>query len=598
MRVPQSLHLTPQQRAVVAHDRGPAVVYAVAGAGKTTALVLRVVRLVQEGIFPAHAILATSFNRDANQEIRAALDAWPTCAAVQVQTLHALGYAILRRAARHGQRDMPDRPGDLESAARHLLQATLGSARRLQPSWRDHLDGLHWDDFLAYVGSCKGSLAYPEPVYKTLPRSVRRWAQIAPRPAATPWYADLYAQFEAVRVAAGKLTFDDLVTSAWEALVSDRALAAALQARYACVLVDEYQDVTPAQAALVEIVAARHRNLMVIGDDDQTIYSWRGAGQQHLLTFRRRYRAAGYTLAENFRCPAGPVALANQVIRHNTMRQPKQIVLTQGFAGTARLHRCRDEQAQAEAVAAALVDAAGQGWKAGDMAVLVRVYAQTPPIVAALQRAGLHARVTGEGSGAARTAGAVAVTSIHRAKGLEWPVVCVPHCNAGFLPLLPEGRDDLARREEERRLLYVAITRARHALHLYALEDLPLSPFLVEAQADEVLAAVQEMQDALARDPGHWRTADYTALGVNAMQLGFHDYFSTWWDAPAEQRARVAGAILGFYAAARAQGAQRALGLGKPEIAVWTQAAARAGAAPMPPTPAELSAFLARYGTR
>jgi superfamily I DNA/RNA helicase len=593
---PQALHLTPQQTAVVAHNRGPVVVYAVAGAGKTTALVLRVVRLVEEGVFPPQAILATSFNREANREIRAALDHWPACAAVHVQTLHALGYRILRQAARHGRLAALEDAGDLEGSDRRLLKTTLAALRPLKLDWIHELDGLDWDDFLAYVGGCKGNLAYPEAVYKTLPRSLRRWAKPAPRPDATPWYADLYAAYEAQRLAAGQVTFDDLVTTAWEALMTDPRLLAAAQARYACVLVDEYQDVTPAQAALVDLLVAAHRNLMVIGDDDQTIYGWRGASQDHLLNFRRRNRATSYTLAENFRCPAGPVALANQVIRHNRTRQPKQIVLTQGFAGTAQLHRCRDEEGQAEAIAAALVEAAGQGWKANQMAVLVRVYAQTPPIVAALQRAGLHTRVTGEGP--AQAGSAVTLTSIHRAKGLEWPVVCVPHCNLGFLPLTSSGQENPARLEEERRLLYVAITRARHALHLYALADLPLSPFLDEAQAGDVLAAVQEMQAALARDPAQWQTADYTALGVNAMQLGFHDYFATWWDAPLAQRSQIAGAILGFYTAARAKGAQRGLGIGKRERAVWQQAAGRAGAAPMPPMPAELSEFLARYGTR
>src|SRR5690606_20692556 len=109
------------------------------------------------------------------------------------------------------------------------------------------------------------------------------------------------------------------------------------------------------------------------------------------------------------------------------------------------------------------------------------------------------------------------------AKGLEWPIVCVPHCNAGFMPLARAERI-----EEERRLLYVAMTRASHALHLYALADLPLSPFLEEAQADQVLAAVRAMQDALSRDPSLWRLADYTALGVNAMRLGFQSYFARW----------------------------------------------------------------------
>lgn len=590
--------LTPEQRAVVGHNRGPAVVYAVAGAGKTTALVLRVARLVAEGVFAPETILATSFNRAANQEIRAALDRLPGCAKVQVQTLHALGYGIVRQAMRHGL--LPHLRGEalagIERADRRLLHLAVDEARRARLPLADHLDGLDPDSFLAYVGGCKGRLAYPDPDRLDLPRPVRRWVQTAPAPSATPWYRDLFALYETIRLQEGVLTFDDLVTTAWEVLVRHPALRAQVQGRYHCALVDEYQDVTPAQAALVELLVAPHRNLMVIGDDDQTIYEWRGASAHHLLTFRRRWRAAHYTLAENFRCPAGPVALANQVIRHNAERQPKSLALTRGFGGTAALHRCADEQAMGEAIAATLVDAAGQGWKPGEMAVLARIYAQTPSIVTALQRAGLPVRVVGmdealgpqAGSGRAREA--ITVTSIYRAKGLEWPVVCVPHCNAGFLPLARAENI-----EEERRLLYVAITRASHALHLYALADLPLSPFLEEAQAEEVLAAVAEIQVALSRDPARWQVGDYTAVGVNAMQLGFHDYFARWWDAPPAQRRKVAQAVLGFYAAAGAQKAARALGIGKAELAVWRQAAGREATPLPPPALAEVVDFLAQY---
>jgi superfamily I DNA/RNA helicase len=592
--------LTSEQQAVVAHNRGPAVVFAVAGAGKTTALVLRVARLVEEEVFPPQAILATSFNRAANQEIRSALAQWPACAAVQVQTLHALGYSTVRQAMRRGllphvRKDALD---GIETADRRLLQLAIDKAHTARLPLAGHLDGLDREAFLGYVGGCKGRLAYPDRGQAPLPRKVKGWVQSAPAPAATPWYRELYALYEGVRLRHGLLTFDDLVTTAWEALVSDQALRGEVQGRFQCVLVDEYQDVTPAQAAVVDLIAAPHRNLMVIGDDDQTIYEWRGASAHHLLSFRRRYRAAHYPLSENFRCPAGPVALANQVIRHNRARQPKTLNLTRGFGGAAAIHRCGDEQSMGEALAAALVDAAGQGWKPGEMAVLVRVYAQTPPLVAAIQRAGLPVRVVGAGEAAGpqaqggRAGAAVTVTSIYRAKGLEWPIVCLPHCNAGFLPLVRAGQVAAENIEEERRLLYVALTRTSHALHLYALAGLPLSPFLEEAQASQILSAVAEIQAALAQNPAQWRVGDYTALGVNAMQLGFHSYFARWWDAPPELRRRVAEAILGFYAAAGARKATRSLGIGKAEVAVWRHISGPDRGRQPPPIPLELAAFL------
>jgi DNA helicase-2/ATP-dependent DNA helicase PcrA len=107
-----------------------------------------------------------------------------------------------------------------------------------------------------------------------------------------------------------------------------------IQRRYRSVLVDEYQDVNRAQAEILDLITEPQRNYMVIGDDDQTIYEWRGADPSHLHTFKRRYRrAATYFMTENFRSRASQIVLANQIMEHEPQRQRKLMQVVRGFGG-------------------------------------------------------------------------------------------------------------------------------------------------------------------------------------------------------------------------------------------------------------------------
>ena len=123
--------LTDEQRAIVAHDQGPALVFAVAGAGKTTAMTYRIERLVRENVFPARAILATSFSKASVGDIKAALARWPHCAPVQVQTLHGVGWGLLKIAQRRGH--LPDLA--LSSEEDNAESQLLG--RVLSRAWRE-----------------------------------------------------------------------------------------------------------------------------------------------------------------------------------------------------------------------------------------------------------------------------------------------------------------------------------------------------------------------------------------------------------------------------------------------------------------------------
>lgn len=718
--------LTRQQHAIVAHNQGPALVFAVAGAGKTTAMTHRIARLVTERVFPAHKILATTFNRSAAEELRERLTQWPDCAKVDVRTLHSLGGAIINSAHRRGYLSHIDKRAfaRVNQASDHILNKALGVARGRKVSYVDELNNFDRQEFQTALGIWKGQLAYANLASVELPETASGIARQATAPKGKEWYLSLYQLYEKVRHDEGMVTFDDQLMTGWEMLIRHQDVLSEWQNRYRCVLVDEFQDVNQAQAEILDLLTAPHRNYMAIGDDDQTIYEWRGADPSFILNFERRYRAQVYFMTENFRCKAGQIVLANGVIRHNRKRRAKELHLTQGFDGVTDIALHGDAVQMGSTIAEQIVTAQRTGHQLQEIAVLVRVYAQTPPVEQALimldipyvvegdlpfymrpevqtlvdycrlaflekqlavsselsteqaQRFGQswrqvywqpkryinrelaqkiedHVIRTGQSlcrtlrlfatqvstgvgdrltqlaetlqwltgtlppgrnaeepaskilreleerlgyrqyleeesgfaeSGAARadtvtafldyaegkgnlltflqqlrqlaarqpgkaghrvqqnTENKVTITTIFRAKGREWPVVIVPHCNAGFLPY--KTAENI---EEERRLLYVAITRARRDLHLHYIEKYEISPFLAQARHGALLQAVHRLAVAAGKSPSEWDEADQQAIAAYTDPLNLGSYFSGWAGWQEVQRQQAAGSMTTFF---------------------------------------------------
>ncbi|GIW33059.1 ATP-dependent helicase [Meiothermus sp.] len=388
-----SLRLTDEQQAIVAHNEGPALVFAVAGAGKTTALVHRLERLVRERVFEPRRILATSFSRMAVDDLRRALTRWPHTHGVQVSTLHALGYRIVRKAASEGLLKLAELKE--EGSEQALLQRTLRRARDLKLSWAPELENLEPEDFLSYVGACKGNLQYADLKGASLPPAALQVASQAEAPRELEWYLELYRLFEQVRRAEGLLTFDDMLLQGWEVLVRYPGILQTVQKAFQAVLVDEFQDVNLAQSELLDLITAPHRNYMAVGDDDQTIYEWRGASPRFILEFAQRYQAKKYLIRDSFRCPAPQVALAGRVIAQNQQREPKRLSLTRGFAGRVHLRMEPHMPAQAQSLVSDIAGLLAEGRRPAEMVVLVRLYAQTPYLEQALIERQIPYRVVG-----------------------------------------------------------------------------------------------------------------------------------------------------------------------------------------------------------
>ena len=711
--------LTEEQAAIVAHHSGPALVFAVAGAGKTTAMTHRIERLVRENIFSASAILATSFSKASVSDIKTALGHWPHCGPVQVQTLHAVGLGILRLAQRRGLGQGFSSSPDDEGGDSRLLGMTLGQAWREKVPYAAELDALDRPDFLNYVGVMKANLWYPDVNALDLPPAALAMTAAAPAPAGFSWYPALYGLYEKVRVSERMLTFDDMLLSAWECLHRYPEVLADARRRFECVLVDEFQDVNKVQSEILDLLTFPHRNYMAIGDDDQTIYEWRGADPGFILDFARRYGAAKYIIRDNFRSHAAPLALANEVIAKNRRREPKRLSLTRGFGGSLEVYEEASPETQGQHLARLVKAALESGRQPTEIAVLVRLYAQTPPLEQGLLEAGVAYKVIGSspfyarpevktlldyvrlarredgwetrwtgiankparyfskvfqeeiartvkrgvslpnalmaaakdapahqaarlgdladtlhwlkgasdtlpagaalalldkkigyveflrkssgfpetgqaraanveaflryartlptlsallahldalaaaGVGSSRSADAVALLTVFRAKGLQWPTVFVPDCNQGIFPY--GGPDEL---EEERRLFYVALTRTQSDLHLHFVKTELPSQFLIEADYKTTLASVQLLGAALARPPAEWRTADVLQVLRLASRLDMARYLGVWH--PALQTAAAAGRVRSLFAVATLRGLEAALGLTPAHLAPWS----------------------------
>ena len=349
--------LDPAQRAAASLPDGPAQVIAPAGSGKTTTLIARLGVLLDRGI-AAERILVVTFNRDAAAELSSRVHerlapTVPSAVGIEVRTLHALARQVLLDEGR-AVRLIADRLPLLRAARRRSL---LGR-RSDEP---------------------------PPPDAPTLDTILSLWKIEGRTP--PPEASAALAEYGALLTARGELDFDDLVVRAVELLETDRTLRGRWQARFSHLLVDEFQDVDSAQLRLVRILAEPERNLMVVGDDDQTIYAWRLADVRRILDFGFSYpEAVRIQLATNYRCPPVVVSASDRLIAVNRERFAKEIAAgVPGSEGPQLLAFATDATDWPDR----LVALARVATARGSVCFLARTRTELTPIMLALVRAGL-----------------------------------------------------------------------------------------------------------------------------------------------------------------------------------------------------------------
>ncbi len=373
--------LNPEQRAAVTHAAGPLLILAGAGSGKTRVLTHRIAFLIRDLHVPARKILAVTFTNKAAKEMRSRLQKLVGDAALAdltAGTFHAFCARLLRR---DGPEVGLDRGFAIYDQAdqRALLRQAMGDTGVSERLFSPGAVG-------AVISAAKNELRGPADLANEARGQLDRIA-------ATVW-----RRYEALLKENNAVDFDDLLVLPCRLFeTSDRALEK-WQDRYDQILVDEYQDTNRAQYVLLRYLAGAHQNLCVVGDDDQSVFSWRGADVRNILDFERDYpNATVVKLEQNYRSTQRILDAAHSVVRHNEARKEKKLWTDRKGGDPVTVIQAHDEHHEAETIAREIerLRRDGDAASARDVAVLYRTNAQSRAIEDVFRGFGLAYQVVG-----------------------------------------------------------------------------------------------------------------------------------------------------------------------------------------------------------
>ncbi|MCI0748181.1 MAG: ATP-dependent helicase [Verrucomicrobia subdivision 3 bacterium] len=360
LQIDYSKELNPQQLAAVTAPPGPALVLAGAGAGKTRTLIYRVAFLLEQGIPPDRILLLTFTNKAAREMMRRVSDLLGNeVPELWGGTFHAIGHRLLRRhAAEAGYR--PNFTILDREDARDLVKACIGETEADTTATRFPKADVLQELFSLVVNTRK-------PLPEIIARQYSHFATL------TGEIVKLERKFQERKRAANVMDFDDLLVLWLELLEKNAELRERYQRKFQFILVDEYQDTNKIQGEVIDLLAARHQNVMVVGDDSQSIYSWRGANFQNILEFPKRYlKAHVFKIETNYRSTPEILAVANAAITANVHQFAKELTPERKSGMKPVLVACQDSAQQAAFVAQRLLELREEGVDLSEMAVLYR----------------------------------------------------------------------------------------------------------------------------------------------------------------------------------------------------------------------------------
>jgi DNA helicase II / ATP-dependent DNA helicase PcrA len=375
--------LNEQQYLAVTSGPGPALVLAGAGSGKTRTLTYRVAWLLDNGVEPGSILLLTFTNKAAREMLARVANLVPLeTRAIWGGTFHSIGNRLLRQHVR----EIGLRPGfsimDREDQE-DLLAAVIDSSgidkRQVQFPKAEVLG-----DIFSFALNTERS------VQQVIAERYR-------------WFQPLTNQIDYLRTkygerkqAANVVDFDDLLVKTVQLLKENEHIAEFYQHHFQFILVDEYQDTNRLQSDLIDLLGKHHRSVMVVGDDAQSIYSWRGANYQNILDFPKRYPDARvYRIETNYRSVPEIVAVANASILENRKQFIKTLRAHRGGSGTKpAIVSLYDNNQQASFVAQRILELRDEGVELNEIAVLYRAHFQSLEVQLALTRAGIPYAIT------------------------------------------------------------------------------------------------------------------------------------------------------------------------------------------------------------
>jgi ATP-dependent DNA helicase UvrD/PcrA len=370
--------LNPVQQEAVLTTEGPLLVIAGAGSGKTRVLTYRVAHLISACGVKPNEILAITFTNKAAEEMRTRLEnlLGNVARAIWILTFHAACGRILRREApRLGYRSnftIYDQ-ADQVRLVKQCLEELERDPKRFVPR------GIH-----SQISNAKNQLIGPD---EYMERVASFYDQTV---------AEVYQLYQKRMFASNAVDFDDMLMLTVQVLERFPEARERWQKAFRYVLVDEYQDTNHAQYRLLQLLAGKHRNLMVVGDPDQSIFGWRGANIGNIMEFENEFRATQtIALEQNYRSTNTILRAANQVIQNNRERKEKNLWSELGEGRPVHVVETEDEHAEARFVAAEIAGLVEEGYSADEIAVFYRTNAQSRVLEDILVRQGIAYQVIG-----------------------------------------------------------------------------------------------------------------------------------------------------------------------------------------------------------
>lgn len=379
MTVDCTYGLNPQQAEAVINTEGPMLIMAGAGSGKTKVLTCRVANLLQKGVRP-YRILAITFTNKAAAEMRERVNnmSGPAAKDVWLFTFHAFCARFLRmeidKLPGYGGNFAIYDTADSQNLIKQILKEMNLDDKRFQPS-----------GILSRISNAKNALQDAEAFARQAGDFYEQKV------------ADIYSRYEQKMQLNNALDFDDLLMLSIKLLQENKEVREKYQDRFDYLLVDEYQDTNHAQYLLTKFLAAKHRNICVVGDADQSIYGWRGADIQNILDFEKDYPDAKVIkLEQNYRSTQIILDAANAVIENNTGRKPKNL-WTENKSGADIIYfQAVDERDEARFVIEQLQNLQRtENKKLGDMAILYRTNTQSRIFEEMLIKSGISYNMVG-----------------------------------------------------------------------------------------------------------------------------------------------------------------------------------------------------------
>ena len=371
--------LNPAQREAVLTTEGPLLVLAGAGSGKTRVLTFRIARMIGDlGIRPWQ-ILAITFTNKAAAEMRERLSAMLPDGGMRgmwVCTFHAMCVRMLREDA------------DLLGYTGQFTIYDDDDSRRMVREIMTHL-GIEQKQYpinmiRSKISTAKNAMIGPEEFIETASSPQEQKA------------AQVYLELERRLRAANAMDFDDLLVRTLELLRTRPEVLEKYQERFRYISVDEYQDTNHVQYEIANLLAAKYQNLMVVGDDDQSIYSWRGADISNILDFEKDFKQAKVVkLEQNYRSTGHILAAANAVVRNNSRRKEKRLFTDLGDGEKIQAYQASDERDEGRWIASEIEKLRAAGTSYDDMAVFYRTNAQSRILEDMFLRAGVPYKIVG-----------------------------------------------------------------------------------------------------------------------------------------------------------------------------------------------------------